>query len=98
MPASIGKFDVGKRYYSWSDQDAWPEITTWIFLGHIESDYSSASCDREYFFYEFQVSSVHLDSPWKVRVPDLIQAERTFLSWEELQTRIASRTRRKDAP
>jgi hypothetical protein len=90
MASAFGKFVSGKRYYSWNGQEGPPEITTWIFLGHIESDCSSTSCDRDYFFYEFAVCSVHFDSAKRVKVPDLIQAESTFLSWDELRTRIAA--------
>ena len=90
MPSTFGKFVRGNRYYSWNGQEGTPEITTWIFLGHIESDCSSTSCDKEYFFYEFEFCSPHPDSPRKVRVPDLRQAEITFLSWDELRARIAA--------
>jgi hypothetical protein len=84
---SHGKLRIGTPYYQLSTQGSLaPVIETWRYDGYRESpNCNSASCDRPYFFYHFvRCYCGEGEEQFGIRIPSLVHAERTFLTWDEL--------------
>jgi hypothetical protein len=92
MKRAQGKFEVGGRYYTFqSTSDGEPIIESWRYDGFRKHpSCSSTSCDVPYHFHEFVACRGESEPEYRVRIPSLAQAERFFLTWNELRRVVTS--------
>jgi hypothetical protein len=97
MPYPTGKFREGDAYYTfWTNVPGNPVIQTWRYAGfHETPGCGSTNCDIPFHFHVFEACRGEGDRVERAKVPSLAQAERGYLTWEELVERVADWSERR---
>ncbi len=78
-------FQVGELYYrcfiSEEAGKVFPVVETWVYQGYFEKSFSSTSCDRPNWFYQFIQYGTDGSSP--IYIPTAVQLEGSMLSLDE---------------
>jgi hypothetical protein len=91
MSHPTGKFREGEAYYTiFTSQPGDPVIQTWRYAGfHETPGCGSTRCDVPFHFHVFESCRGEEATVERIRIPSLAQAERSYLTWDELMRALA---------